>query len=301
VTQLVQTLVLGLLLGGVYALAASGLTLVFGVMNVINVAHGALLILSAYFTWALWRRTGLDPLLLVLVTTPIMFVLGWVIYQIGIRRIRSAGASMSVLLTFALALILQGAMGQVWGNLFRASRPAYVDDSFHVGSIVVPKAKLFAFLMAIAILGLLWLMLSRTWLGRGIRAAAENPQAAALVGIDVAAIAALTFAIGVATTGAGGALISLQGVFFPSSHYLWISRLLGIIVLGGMGSLAGAFVGALLMGVAEAMVPVYGDKVFIDNGLAWVTAVPYVVIFIVLLLRPRGLFGARTREDVAAS
>jgi branched-chain amino acid transport system permease protein len=300
VSQLVQTLVLGLLVGGVYALAASGLTLVFGVMNVINVGHGALLILSAYFTWALWRRTGLDPLLLALVTTPIMFVLGWVIYQVGIRRVRSAGASMSVLLTFSIALILQGVMGQVWGNLFRASRPGYVDQSFHVGSIVLPKAKLYAFLMAVGILLLLWLLLSRTWLGRGIRAAAENPQAAVLVGIDVAAIAALTFAIGVATTGAGGALISVQGVFFPSSHYLWISRLLGIIVLGGMGSLAGAFFGALLMGVAEALVPVYGDKVFINNGLAWVTAVPYVVIFVVLLLRPRGLFGARTREDVAA-
>ena len=299
-SQLVQTLVLGLLVGGVYALAASGLTLVFGVMNVINVGHGALLILSAYFTWALWRRTGLDPLLLALVTTPIMFVLGWVIYQVGIRRVRSAGASMSVLLTFSIALILQGVMGQVWGNLFRASRPGYVDQSFHVGSIVLPKAKLYAFLMAVGILLLLWLLLSRTWLGRGIRAAAENPQAAVLVGIDVAAIAALTFAIGVATTGAGGALISVQGVFFPSSHYLWISRLLGIIVLGGMGSLAGAFFGALLMGVAEALVPVYGDKVFINNGLAWVTAVPYVVIFVVLLLRPRGLFGARTREDVAA-
>jgi len=299
-TQLIQTLVLGLLLGGVYALAASGLTLVFGVMNVINVAHGALLILSAYFTWALWRRTGIDPLLLVLVTTPLMFVLGWLIYQAGIRRIRGSGASMSVLLTFSLALVLQGVMGLVWGNLFRASRPSYVDESFHLGSIVLPKAKLYAFLAAIGILVLLWLLLTRTWLGRGIRAAAQNPSAAALIGIDTAAVAALTFAIGVATTGAGGAMISVIGPFFPSSHYLWISRLLGIIVLGGMGSLAGAFVGALLMGVAEAMLPVYGDKIGIDNGLAWVTAVPYVVIFVVLIVRPHGLFGARTREDVVS-
>ena len=116
------------------------------------------------------------------------------------------------------------------------------------------------------------------------------PQGAALIGIELGSVAALTFAIGVATTGAGGSLISFSS-FFPSTHYLWISRLLGIIVLGGMGSLSGAFVGALLMGVAEAFTAKY--------ALSWVTAVPYIVIFVVLLVRPRGIFGAWTREDVA--
>ena len=112
------------------------------------------------------------------------------------------------------------------------------------------------------------------------------------MGVDVASVAALTFAIGVATTGAGGSLISVLYPFFPASHYQWISRLLGIIVLGGMGNLTGAVVGALLMGVAENICAVY-------ISVQWVTAVPYVVIFAVLLLRPRGLLGARTREDVA--
>ena len=187
-----------------------------------------------------------------------------------------------------------------WQNVFRSVRPSYADASFRVGDVFIPKTSLFACMVAVGVLASLWLLLTRTWLGRAIRASAENPQGAELIGIDLGAVAALTFAIGVATTGAGGALISVQGVFFPSSHYLWISRLLGIIVLGGMGSRAGAFVGALLMGVAEALVPVYGDKVFINNGLTWLSPVPYVVIFVVLLLRPRGLFGARTREDVAA-
>jgi branched-chain amino acid transport system permease protein len=293
-TQLVQTLVLGLLLGGVYALAASGLTLVFGVMNVINVAHGAFLVLAAYLTWTTWQHTGADPLLLILATTPVMFGVGWVTYQVLVRRLRGAPASMSVLLTFALALVIQGILGLVWNNLYRSTNPPYANHSYHVGSIAIPQARLYACGIAVAILVVLWVVLRRTWLGRAIRAAAQNPQGAQLIGVDIVSVAAFTFALGIATTGAGGSLISVLYPFFPSTHYQWISRLLGIIVLGGMGSLGGAFAGALLMGVAEAITATY-------ISLAWVTAVPYVVIFVVLLLRPRGLLGTATREDVAAA
>jgi branched-chain amino acid transport system permease protein len=291
VTGFIQTIVLGLLTGGVYALAASGLTLVFGVMNVINVAHGALLILSAYLTWLLWRDTGLDPLLLALLTTPIMFAFGWVLYWVAIRRVRSAGASMSVILTFAIALIIEGALGRIWKGLFRAVTPSYFNDAVRIGSISLPTAKLYACGVAVALLLLLWLLLTKTWLGRAIRASSENINAAQLMGIDVAAVAALAFAIGVATTGAGGSLISVLYAFMPATHYQWISRLLGIIVLGGMGSLAGAFVGALGMGVAESLTTAY-------IAPRWQTIVPYVVIFVVLLVRPQGIFGSRTREDV---
>jgi branched-chain amino acid transport system permease protein len=291
-THFVQTLVQGLLLGGVYALAASGLTLVFGVMNVINVAHGALLILSAYVTWQLWLHAGIDPLLAILVTTPMMFGLGWVIYQTTIRRIRNAPASMSVLLTFAIALIIEGSVGLAWKGVFRSVTPSYFNDSFKVGPIFVNTARLYACLTAIVVLALLWLLLTRTWMGRAIRAASQNPSGAQLMGVDTAAVAALTFAIGVATTGAGGSLISVLYPFFPASHYQWISRLLGIIVLGGLGSLTGATAGALLIGVGETMTTAYISP-------QWQTGVAYVVIFAVLLLRPQGIFGSRTREDVA--
>jgi len=291
VTGFVQTIVLGLLTGGVYALAASGLTLVFGVMNVINVAHGALLILSAYLTWLIWRDTGLDPLLIALLTTPMMFALGWVMYWVAIRRVRSAGASMSVILTFAIALIIEGALGRIWKGVFRAVTPSYFNDAVHIGSISLPTAKLYACAVAVALLLLLWLLLAKTWLGRAIRASSENVHAARLMGIDVTAVAALAFAVGVSTTGAGGSLISVLYAFMPATHYQWISRLLGIIVLGGMGSLAGAFVGALGMGVAESLTTAY-------IAPRWQTMVPYVVIFVVLLVRPHGIFGSRTREDV---
>jgi branched-chain amino acid transport system permease protein len=292
-TKLVEAIILGLLIGGVYALMASGLTLIFGVMNVINVAHGAFLIFSAFLTYSIWTGTGLDPLVAIAITTPAMFGFGWLLYSGAIVRIRAAPAAASVLLTFALALVLEGVMGLVWGNTSHAVRPPYFNQSFTVGELFLPKAQVYGCLVAIGVLVALWMFLTRTWTGRAIRASAVNPQGARLVGVNVAAVATMTFAIGVATTGAGGSIIGVLYPFLPGSHYLWISRLLGIIVLGGMGSLPGAIVGAVLIGVGESLTATYISP-------QWTTAVPYVVIFIVLLGRPQGLMGARLREDVAA-
>jgi branched-chain amino acid transport system permease protein len=292
-TEFVQAIILGLLIGGVYALMASGLTLIFGVMNVINVAHGAFLILAAFLTYSIWTATGLDPLLTIAITTPAMFGFGWLLYSGAIVRIRQAPAAASVLLTFALALVLEGVMGLIWGNTSHAVRPPYFNQSFTVGDLFLPKAQVYGCLVAIGVLVALWTFLTRTWTGRAIRASAVNPQGARLVGVNVAAVATMTFAIGVATTGAGGSIVGVLYPFLPGSHYLWISRLLGIIVLGGMGSLPGAVVGALLIGVGASLTATYISP-------QWTTAVPYVVIFLVLLGRPQGLLGARLREDVAA-
>jgi branched-chain amino acid transport system permease protein len=294
VTEFLQALILGLLIGGVYALLAAGLTLIFGVMNVINIAHGAFLILAAFVTWSLWRETGLDPLAAIVVLTPVMFALGWVIYTATIRPIRTAPPAASVLLTFGLALFLEGIMGVIWGNTSHSVRPAYFDQSFALGDIFLPKAQVYGGLVAIVVLASLYLVLMRSWLGRAIRASAVNPQGAELVGVKVASVAALTFAIGVASAGAGGAIASVLYPFLPGSHYQWIARLLGIIVLGGMGSLPGAVIGALCLGVAELMTVTY-------IGPEWATGVPYAFVFVVLLLRPQGILGTRLRQDVATA
>jgi branched-chain amino acid transport system permease protein len=261
-------------------------------MNVINVAHGVFIIAAAFITWSIWDATGLDPLVAILITTPAMFGFGWLIYSGAVKRIAKAPPSASVLLTFALALVLEGVLGLVWGNTSHAVRTPYFDQSFEIGSIFLPKAAFYGCLVAVGVLAALYYFLTHTWTGRAIRAAAVNPQGAALVGVNTAAVAAMTFAIGVAVTGAGGSIVSVLYPFLPGSHYVWISRLLGIIVLGGMGSLPGAIVGALLIGIGETMVTTY-------VGPEWATAVPFVVIFIVLLARPQGLLGARLREDVA--
>jgi branched-chain amino acid transport system permease protein len=291
-TQFLQTIILGLLIGGVYALLAAGLTLIFGVMNVINVAHGAFLIFAAFITWSLWDATGLDPLVSILFTTPLMFGFGWLLYNATIRPIRKAPPSASVLLTFSLALVLEGIMGLVWGNTSHAVRPSYFNESIELGEIFLPTAQVYGCVLAVGVLALLYTFLTRSWIGRAIRASAVNPQGAELVGVNVAAVAAMTFAVGVAVTGAGGSIVSVLYPFLPGSHYVWISRLLAIIVLGGMGSLPGAIVGALLIGLGETLTTTY-------VGPEWATAVPYAVIFVVLLVRPQGLLGARLREDVA--
>jgi branched-chain amino acid transport system permease protein len=276
----------------VYALLAAGLTLIFGVMRVINIAHGALLIFAAFLTYSIWDAAGVDPLLTILVTTPAMFALGWILYVGAVRRIRGAHMSSSVLLTFAIALVLEGLMGVIWGNTSHSVRPDYFNESFTVGELFFPKAQVYGFVLAVVVLSALYLILTRTWLGRAIRASAVNPQGAALVGVNVGAVAALTFAVGVSATGAGGSIVSVLYPFLPGSHYEWIARLLSVVVLGGLGSLPGAALGAVLLGVGEAATVTYISP-------SWATAVPYVVIFVVLLVRPQGLLGARLREDVA--
>jgi branched-chain amino acid transport system permease protein len=291
-TQFTQTLILGLLVGGVYALLASGLTLIFGVMRVINIAHGAFLILAAFLTYSLWDALDLDPLASVVFTTPAMFAFGYVLYRTTVSRIRGTHMSSSVLLTFAIALVLEGVMGMIWGNTSHSVRPDYFNESFRAGELFFPKAQVYGFALAAIVLGSLYVILTRTWLGRAIRASAFNPQGAALVGVNVGGVSAMTFAVGVGAAGAGGSIAAVLYPFLPGSHYQWIARLLSIVVLGGLGSLPGAAIGALLLGIAEAATVTY-------IGPSWATAVPYVVIFVVLLVRPQGLMGTRLREDVA--
>lgn len=293
-TELLQTLLLGLLLGGVYALAASGLTLIFGVMRVINIAHGAFLILGAFVTYWLWDAFGIDPLLATVITTPIVFALGWLTYKVVVSPIRTAPMASTVLLTFGLALVVEGAMGEIWGNNSTAIRPSYADESFKFAGLFLPKAQVYGGLIAVVVLVALWAVLTRTWLGRAIRAAATNPASAELVGIKVASVAALVFAIGIAAAGAGGAITGVLYPFTPGSHYQWIARLLAIVVLGGLGSLNGAVLGALMFGVAETMTAAYWSP-------QWATAVPYAIVFAVLLIRPQGLLGTRLREDAVAA
>jgi branched-chain amino acid transport system permease protein len=278
----------------VYALVAGGLTLIFGVMRVINIAHGAFLMLAAFVTYSIWDGFGIDPLLAILITTPVIGAIGWVTYKIVVAPVRTAPMASTVLLTFGLALVLEGVMGVVWGNNSTTIRPGYADESFRFAGLFLPKAQVYGGAVAVLVLVGLTLVLTRTWLGRAIRAASVNPSGAELVGIKVAAVAALVFALGIAAAGAGGAIVGVLYPFVPGAHYQWIARLLAIVVLGGMGSINGAVLGAVMFGLAETLTSAYVSP-------SWATAVPYAIVFAVLLIRPQGLLGTKLREDAVAT
>jgi branched-chain amino acid transport system permease protein len=289
---LIQVTIIGLLTGGVYALMAAGLTLIFGVMKVINIAHGAFLVLSAYIAYWLFTSNALDPFLSVIVSAPLLFIIGMFFQRYGLSRIKNE-PGLVVLLTFALALVLEGVMGALWASTGRSIRTWYTSESWivPVGELTlrVPWVRMFGFLLAVFALSALNMVLARTNLGRAIRATIQNRTAAQLVGVNVANIQAITFGIGLATVAAGGALFSAIWTFNAGSHEEWIAKLLSVIVLGGMGSLPGAFVAALIMGVAESVAAVTMSS-YISP------IVFYLILFLTLIFRPEGLLGTRIRE-----
>jgi branched-chain amino acid transport system permease protein len=290
VTLLAQTVILGLLVGGVYALMSSGFSLVFGVMRIINLAHGAMIVLAAFLTWWVWDRTGVDPLLVGVVITPVMYGVGWVLYRLVIARVHRIDHELAMVASFGVAIAAGGVMSLIWGTEVKSATPSYFNTSFELGALVVPRAQLYAFVGALAILGALYAMLRGTFLGRAIRACSTNRDSAALVGVDVERTMAQMFAIGAATTGFGGAALSVIYQFVPDSHYVWIGRILCVVILGGLGSLLGAALGAAILGLGEALTSSYVDT-------RWATAVPYVLIIAILLIRPQGLLGTRVRSD----
>jgi branched-chain amino acid transport system permease protein len=285
-TDLLQVAILGAMLGGVYALMASGLTLVFGVMRIVNIAHAAFMVLAAYLSFWAFTTYHVDPIASVALTMPVMFVLGVAVYRLLFARIAGGRrhAEMTVLLTFALALVIEGVIGFVATGIYRTTTPDYASDAFELGELYVPKGQLYATVLSLVLLGALLGFLRLTRTGRAIRATMQNRAAAQLVGVHVARISALTFGIGVALAGASGSLLSFLFPFFPSKHWQWIASLLALIVLGGMGSLLGSFVGAMLLSIASALVS--------DHfGPTWSPATFFLALFAILMIRPQGLFG----------
>jgi branched-chain amino acid transport system permease protein len=287
--EIVQAAILGVLIGGVYALMASGLTLVFGIMKVINVAQGALVILAAYLSYALFSYLHVDPFLSILIVAPAMFVLGVAVQLTFVRSLRGPdGSEISLLVMWALALGIEGVLGVVFNTTYRATNPSYANRSFDVLGYQVSLVRLLAFATCAGLLVLLFLVLTRTRFGRSVRATVQNPTAALLLGVDPVRVQALSFGLGVSMAAAAGAVYGVLYPFNPGSHYDLISRLLSIVVLGGLGSVGGAVVAALLMGVTEAIVAV-------EISPTWAAFSFFIVLLAFLLVRPQGLFGVRER------
>ncbi|MFD6444724.1 branched-chain amino acid ABC transporter permease [Promicromonospora sp. NPDC060204] len=287
---LAQSLVLGVLLGGLYALLAAGLTLYFGVMRVVMIAHSAFLILAAYLAWYFHERTGIDPLLSLVVTVPLFFVVGYGMQRFLVSRLRPITlTTMSVLLTFAVALTIEGLLGFVWTGTQRRIQLGYSGTSIEVAGVSIAVVKLIAFGLAALSLGALYLILRRTSFGRALRATTQHPEAARLIGIDTDRVAGLGFGLGLATAAIGGTALALDYTIYPSLHWHWIGPLMAIIVVGGLGSIPGAAIAALLLGVAASLLQV-------PLGTTWAQTVFYLALFVTLMIRPQGFFGGRLAQ-----
>jgi branched-chain amino acid transport system permease protein len=285
VHALVQGVILGVLTGGVYALMASGQTLIFGIMKVVNLAQGAMVILGAYLAYQLFVSFGIDPFLAIPITTLIMFAVGVAVQLLFLRPLRREDRSeLSLLVTFAVALLLEGFMSITWNTSYRSINTGYENASWTVLGYQITQVRLWAFLLSLAALGLLFLLLNRTRFGRAVRATVQNPDSARLLGVESDRVAALGFGLGAATAAAAGSVYGLLYPFNSGSHYDLISRLLSIVVLGGLGSVGGAVVAAVIVSTSSAIVASTVSP-------SWSEMTFFVILMLVLLVRPQGLFG----------
>jgi branched-chain amino acid transport system permease protein len=289
---LIQGVILGVLTGGVYALMASGQTLIFGIMKVVNLAQGAMVVLAAYLSYTLFTQFGIDPLLSIPITTVVMFVLGVGIQLAFLRPLKPEDiGQLSLLVTFAVALLLEGIMGVLFNTTHRSINTSYADSSWTIAGYQVTVVGVYAFALSLGALALLFLLLNRTGFGRAVRATVQNPVSARLLGVDTGRISALGFGLGAATAAAAGSVYGLLFPFNPGSHYDLISKLLSIVVLGGLGSISGSVVAAIIVSTSSAVVastisPIWSEFTF------------FVILLAVLLVRPRGLFGAVERGSL---
>lgn len=285
-TLVAQGLLSGLLFGGVYSLMAVGLTLIFGVMRVVNFAHGDMMVWGMYLAWLLATRLGVNPVLGVAVVAAVLFMAGLAVQRGLVDRIVDAPHEMQILLMLGVALVLENAALVVFGPEPQRVRSALAASTLWIGPVFVDVARLVTFAVAVVLTLLLWLFLFRTDLGKTIRAAADNTYGALVIGTDVRRVYAVAFGIGAACVGAAGALVAPLLPFQPSTGLQLSVTSFNIVIIGGMGSLLGAFVGGLLVSVAESL-----GAVFLKPSMK--ELVSFSLLIVILLVRPAGLFGKR--------
>jgi branched-chain amino acid transport system permease protein len=265
---------------------AAGLTLIFGVMDIINIAQGVMIVLGAYLSYSLSTHLGIGLLPGLLITVPAMFLLGVALEFLFMRRLREQDrVGMSILITFAVAILIEGVLSAAYGVDYVQLHASYVDKSVYLLGFYLPYIYLIGFGLAVALLVALYWMLYRTKFGRAVRASLQNRTAADLIGINVSRTRTISVGIGVAVTAVGGVVFGATNSFNPNSGYDLISRLLAIVILGGMGSIGGAMAAAILLLVVN-------DVVAVAWSPTWSPLVFFAALVIVLSIRPQGLFGS---------
>ena len=285
--MLPAALINGLMYGAIYALVALGLTLIYGVLHIINFAHGAMLMLALYSAYFLFQIFNIDPYIAILLITPASFVFGYVIYRWGIGKLSKGRDQNILLITLGLSIIMENAALFFFSGDQQTVSLSYSYEVLDLGFVFLSYPKIISFFASLLICALLWALMSRTDLGKAIRAVAKERQGAKLVGIDVEHIFAVTFGIGVACLGAAGCM--LLPIFYvdPYTGNIFVVIAFTIVVLGGMGSIVGALLGGFIIGITESVGGLLLGESLGQIGIS-------LIFILILIFRPTGLFGSKT-------
>ena len=281
---LLQSTASGILIGGVYALVGIGLTIIYGVMRVINFAHGELLMIGMYLTWIIFTSFGVDPFLSIAITIPAMFLFGAFLQRVLINRVLNALPQNQILLTIGLGLVLSNVVMLIFTSDYKIITTRYSSSTINLASLPVSTPLAISLLITAVITAILYVFLLKTDTGQAIRATAQDRDAAQLMGINVKRMSVLAFGIGTALAGTAGALVSPTYYIFPQVGGAFTLKAFVIVVLGGMGSVIGATLGGIIIGVTESLAAVY-----VSSGMKEVFV--YVLFLLVLLFKPAGLLG----------
>ncbi len=281
------------LLGGIYALIAVGLTLIFGIMRVVNFAHGEFLMLGMYLAFWSFTLWHVDPYFVLFVAIPLFFVVGLVTYVLVMRGVIAASHNVQIFTTFGLSILLQNVALVAWSGDFRFVRPWHLHVALRIGGTTFNLSQVVAFVIAVALTIALIAFMKWTHTGRVLRATAQDRDAATLMGIDTDRVYKLTFAIGIAAVGAAGVLVAPLYSVYPTAGLQFVLLSYVVVVLGGLGDMAGALIGSLIVAAVE----VAGSYVF---GIAWKEIFYFLLFILVLVFRPAGLFGQRGSETLGA-
>jgi branched-chain amino acid transport system permease protein len=293
IEALAQLAVSTVLLGGIYALIAVGLTLIFGIMRVVNFAHGEFLMLGMYLAFWAFTLWSLDPYFVLLIAIPLFFLIGLLTYALVMRGVISASHNVQIFTTVGLSTALQNLALVLWTGDFRVVRPWHSMVVLRVAGTAFNLSQVVAFLIAVALTVALFAFMKWTHTGRVMRATAQDREAATLMGIDTDRAYRLTWAIGIAVVGAAGALVAPLYAIYPTAGLQFVLLAYVVVVLGGLGDMVGAMLGSLIVATVE----VVGSYFF---GAAWKEVLYFLLFIAVLILRPAGLFGQRGAETLGA-
>lgn len=286
-----QVLINGLLLGAIYASVGVGFSLTWGVLNIINIAHGAMVMLGAYVTFYLFTALGIDPFLTIPASMIVLFVLGYLLQRFIINRVIPYGVFMTLVLTFGLSLFFIDVALIAFSGDYRSVTPGYAGAGLVFAGVVISYQRLAIFVVSLLLVLALHAYLTRSKLGRAIRATALNRTSAQLLGVNVTSIYAITFGIGAAMAGAAGSLLSMTITITPFLGNAFIGKAFVVATLGGLGTIQGALVGGLILGLAES----FGASLI---GPSYQHAIGFGILVLVLILRPEGIMGKQFYAEV---